>query len=385
MTPVAVHLSIVNNRAMSKIPNLKDHSERLTDKSLTNDSLTDAFGRKVEYLRLSVTDRCDFRCVYCMAEDMTFLPRNEVLSIEEMTAVARSFAELGTKKIRLTGGEPLVRKGIVELFQNLSAIEPLEELCITTNGSRLAEFAAPLKAAGLNRINISLDTLDEKRFKELTRFGKLQDVLAGIDAACKEGFDRIKINAVLMKNYNLHEACDLARFALEKQCDISFIEEMPLGEIHSHSRDAEFVSSQEIKELLSKEFDLSEWNDTSNSAAGPSRYWQVKGYSGRIGFISPHSNNFCSSCNRVRVTASGRLLLCLGNEHSVDLRAVLREDSSEPRLAKQHPSEAMAESNLQSEKLKKVIRNSMDIKPEKHEFNLSEEPQILRFMNTTGG
>lgn len=349
---------------------------------MSDEPLRDTFNRKIEYLRLSVTDRCDFRCVYCMAEDMTFLPRNEVLSIEEMTKVAQSFAELGTKKIRITGGEPLVRKGIVELFQNLSKIEQLEELCMTTNGSRLTEFAEPLKAAGLNRVNISLDTLDEKRFQELTRFGKLEDVLAGIDAAIKVGFDRVKINAVLMKNYNLHEAVDLARFALERHCDISFIEEMPLGEIHSHSRDVEFVSSQEIKDLLTEEFELSEFNNASDSAAGPSRYWQVKGYSGRIGFISPHSNNFCSSCNRVRVTASGRLLLCLGNEHSVDLREVLREDSSE---AANNLSENLDKTVNQSQKLKTVIRDSMNIKPEKHEFDLAEEPQILRFMNTTGG
>lgn len=331
---------------------------------MSNPQLTDRFGRTVEYLRLSVTDRCDFRCIYCMAEDMTFLPRKEVLSLEEMAQVATAFTELGVRKVRITGGEPLIRKDIAQLFVELGRLPDLEELCLTTNGSHLEQQAQALKAAGLNRINISLDTLDESRFRQLTRFGDLQQVLAGIDAARNLDFDSIKINSVLMKNYNLDEAVNLARFALERGMDISFIEEMPLGEIKSHSRDAEYISSDDLRHILERHFQL---EPTSFSTGGPSRYWKVKGYRNKIGFISPHSNNFCSTCNRVRVSASGRLLLCLGNEHSVDLKQVLRESPGD------------------MEKLKQTIIDAMDIKPEKHHFDLEEAPQILRFMNATGG
>ena len=337
-------------------------------------ALQDTFGRRVSYLRLSVTDRCDFRCVYCMAEDMTFLPRKEVLTLEEMSLLSQAFIELGTKKIRVTGGEPLIRRGIVALCSNLTSIDGLEELCITTNGSKLGTLAAPLKEAGVKRINVSLDTLEDHRFKHITRFGELNDVLNGIDTAVKCGFDRIKINAVLMQNYNLHEAAHLARYAVEQGCDISFIEEMPLGDITSHARDAEFISSEDVRELLSKDFTFIEQSSIHDEHAGPTRYWNIEGYDGRIGFISPHSENFCESCNRVRVTASGRLLLCLGNEHSVDLRACLRDES----LMNVSQREKL-------DRLKNTIIDAMQIKPEKHEFNLQEEPQILRFMNTTGG
>lgn len=326
--------------------------------------LTDRFGRNVEYLRLSVTDRCDFRCIYCMAEDMTFLPRKEVLSLEELAQVATAFVELGVKKIRVTGGEPLIRKDVPHLFTELGRLSDLEELCLTTNGSHLAQNARRLKDAGLNRINISLDTLDRDRFRQLTRVGDLQQVLTGIDAAREVEFDSIKINSVLMKNYNLDEAVPLARFALEREMDISFIEEMPLGEIKSHSRNAEYISSEELRHILERDFQL---EPSSFSTGGPSRYWRVKGYENKIGFISPHSDNFCSTCNRVRVSASGRLLLCLGNEHSVDLKRVLRESPGDLTL------------------LKQTIIDAMQIKPEKHEFNLDEAPQILRFMNATGG
>ncbi|WP_096084509.1 GTP 3',8-cyclase MoaA [Agaribacterium haliotis] len=328
--------------------------------------LTDRFGRKVSYLRLSVTDRCDFRCTYCMAEDMRFLPRKELLSFEELLLVAEAFCSLGVEKIRITGGEPLIRRDIVPLLARMRQLPGLRELSMTTNASHLADCAAELKAGGLDRINISLDSLNPERFKTLTRHGDLATVLKGIDAARKQGFKRLKINSVALKNFNFDESCELAMFALERDMDISFIEEMPLGEITSHARDVEFVSSAELREQLSKQFELSPVDERTG---GPSRYWQVNGYRARIGFISPHSENFCASCNRVRLTASGRLLLCLGNEHSVDLRDVVR--SCEP--------------GQQLQALQQAIRTSMQNKPEKHHFDLNEAPQVLRFMNATGG
>lgn len=347
------------------------NSHHRPSNSNKDNTLVDGFGRRVDYVRISVTDRCDFRCIYCMAEDMTFMPRKEILNLEELTLLSQAFTELGVKKIRITGGEPLIRKGITQLLHNVSELNGLEQLCITTNGSHLVDMASQLKRAGVHRLNISLDTLDEARFTQLTRNGKLNQVLAGIDAALAAGFEKIKLNAVLMKNYNLHEATALTEFALQKNMDISFIEEMPLGDIHSHARDAEFISSADVRKQLSERFTLEE---SHASTGGPSRYWSVKGYTSKVGFISPHSANFCSSCNRVRVTATGRLLLCLGNEHSVDLRAVMRD------------SHFLAQPiDEQIHQLKNTIQHAMVIKPEKHEFNLSAEPQILRFMNTTGG
>ena len=331
---------------------------------MQNSTLIDSFGRQVTYVRLSVTDRCDFRCIYCMAEDMTFLPRKDVLTLEEFALLGRAFAELGVTKIRVSGGEPLIRKDVIQLFESLGAINSINDLCLTSNGSKLTELAKPLVDAGVHRINVSLDTLNEQRFKELTRFGDLNTVLKGIDAALNAGFKKIKLNSVVMKNYKLQEAAFGGRYALERGMDISFIEEMPLGEIHSHSHDVEFISSDELRNQLSNSFELTATNEDTG---GPSRYWKAKGYNAKIGFISPHSHNFCDTCNRVRVTASGRLLLCLGNEHSVDLRAILRA----------HPGEI--------EPIKEALINAMAIKPEKHEFNLEEEPQILRFMNMTGG
>ncbi len=326
--------------------------------------LTDKFQRTVSYVRLSVTDRCDFRCIYCMAEDMTFLPRKEVLSLEELARIGQNFVELGVDKIRITGGEPLIRKDVIKLFEQLGALPQLKQLCLTTNGSHLRQYARKLKQAGVTNVNISLDSLDEARFRQLTRVGKLDDVLDGIDAAIEAGFKRIKINAVLMRNYNLDEALPLARYALDRGVDISFIEEMPLGEIQSHARNVEFISSADLRRILSSEFSLSA---DDNDTGGPSRYWNVEGYKNKIGFISPHSDNFCASCNRVRVSASGRLLLCLGNEHSVDLRAVLRDNPNN------------------DDALKQSIIASMNIKPERHYFDLDSEPQIVRFMNATGG
>lgn len=326
--------------------------------------LIDSFGRTVNYVRLSVTDRCDLRCVYCMAEEMTFLPRHEVLSIEEFTRLGRAFVDLGVTKLRITGGEPLVRRGTIDLLQNLGQMPDLKELCLTTNGTRLPEYAQAIKDAGVKRINISLDSLKPERFRRLTRFGDVSQVLAGIKAAQRAGL-AIKLNCVALKHYNADEVPALVNFALHEGCDISFIEEMPLGKIDEHGRAAEYVSSDEIRSQLSRDYSLTPLT-TPDVNAGPSRYWQVPGFHSRIGFISPHSHNFCGSCNRVRVTATGRLLLCLGNEHSIDLREHLRAPTSDADL-QQH------------------IIAAMHNKPEKHDFDLHNEPQILRFMNTTGG
>lgn len=326
--------------------------------------LNDAFGRRISYLRLSVTDRCDFRCVYCMAEDMQFLPRHSVLSFEELSAVAKAFRTLGVERLRVTGGEPLIRRDVVQLFRALGKLQ-FSDLSLTTNGARLSKFARPLVEAGVHRVNISLDSLQPRRFEQLTRTGKLDEVLRGIDAAQDAGFERIKINTVVMRHHNADEVNDLARFALSRGMDISFIEEMPLGNISSHERREEFISSEALRERLSSAFTLT---PSKSITGGPSRYWQAHDYNGRIGFISPHSENFCSTCNRVRVTAEGRLLLCLGNEHSIDLREILRSHS--PQL-----EQALAE----------AIVTAMANKPERHHFDLDAEPQIVRFMNATGG
>ncbi len=326
--------------------------------------LIDRFGRKVDYLRISITDRCDFRCVYCMAEDMTFLPRAHILTLEEIHVLAKAFVELGVKKIRITGGEPLVRKGALELLKNIGQLENLHELVITTNGSQLETMAPALKDAGIKRINISLDTLDAEQFKAITRTGNLQQVLKGIQAAKAANFERIKINSVILKNRNHLEVCDLVQFAIDNGIDISFIEEMPLGVVNQHDRAAAYYSSAEIRSDLAHRFNLLA---STEKTGGPSNYFKVAGSHTRIGFISPHSENFCSSCNRVRLTVEGRLLLCLGNEHSVDLKAVIRTYPGNMDI------------------LKQAIIDSMQIKPEKHEFNINEQPVILRHMNMTGG
>ena len=329
------------------------------------EQLIDKINRVVDYVRISVTDRCDFRCVYCMSEDMTFLPRNQILSLEEIQLIAQAFVELGVTKIRLTGGEPLVRNGITELVKNLSDLPGLKELNMTSNGSQLPRLAKGLKEAGLNRLNISLDSLDAQRFKELPRTGDLDTVLSGIQAAKQQGFSRIKLNGVILKGRNDDEILRLIDYIRQHQLDISFIEEMPLGQISEHDREQTFMSSDEIRDLIQGHKKIEKIDATSG---GPSEYWRfLDGHNSRVGFISPHSHNFCGSCNRVRLTAEGKLLLCLGNEHSVDLRAVVR----------QNPGEL--------EPIKQAIRDAMLIKPERHYFNLAQEVKILRFMNTTGG
>lgn len=338
--------------------------EFIMHKNTTYPSLIDRFGRRITYVRISVTDRCDLRCIYCMNEKMTFLPRSQILGLEEILQIARAFTELGVKKIRITGGEPLVRKNVLWLFQNLAQLPGLNELVLTTNGQQLFRWAQPLRDAGVRRINISLDSLDPERFHKITRFGDLEKVLAGIAAAKRAGFDRIKLNTVVMKNRNEQDIVPLVRFAIDQKMDISFIEEMPLGVIGDHDREQLYYSSDRIRAELGDHFELAR---TTESTGGPSTYYRIKGSDSRVGFISPHSHNFCESCNRVRVTTEGRLLLCLGQEHSVDLKQVLRE----------HPGKV--------DMLKAAIVSSMDIKPRGHDFNLSAQPVILRHMNMTGG
>lgn len=326
--------------------------------------LVDRFGRHVNYVRISVTDRCDFRCVYCMAEDMTFLPRARVLTLEELAMIGQAFSELGVVKIRLTGGEPLVRNNVMWLFRELGKLPDLQELVFTTNASQLARYAVDLKDAGVKRINISLDTLKPDRFKRITRVGNLDKVLAGIRAAQDVGFEQIKLNAVILKNRNHDEVVDLTRFAIEQQIDISYIEEMPLGVIGDHDRAEVYYSSDQIRADLEQHFELI---PTTESTGGPSKYYRIPGVESKIGFISPHSHNFCGDCNRVRVTVEGQLLLCLGQEHSVDLKKVLRNNPGDIG------------------KLKEAIIKAMDIKPEGHDFNLQEKPVLFRHMSVTGG
>jgi cyclic pyranopterin phosphate synthase len=307
---------------------------------------------------------------------MTFLPRRDILTLEELALIGRAFVELGTRKIRLTGGEPLVRNNVLALAQELGALPGLGELTLTTNGSRLDKFAQPLRDAGIERINISLDSLRADRFRHITRVGNLADVLAGIRAAQRAQFARIKLNAVILHGRNDDEILDLVDFALSENLDLTFIEEMPLGVIDEHNRAVTFCSSDQVRTQIETRYALA---PLSESSGGPARYFSIKdriiedrlgnadSSASRIGFISPHSHNFCHLCNRVRVTVEGRLLLCLGNEHSVDLRAVLRAQPGD------------------IEAVKAAIVAALPLKPERHHFDLNDAPQILRFMNATGG
>ncbi|MEX0617516.1 MAG: GTP 3',8-cyclase MoaA [Pseudohongiellaceae bacterium] len=331
---------------------------------LTQRKLIDNFGRHIDYVRLSVTDRCDFRCVYCMTEDMTFLPRDQILSLEELHRVARAFTDLGVSKIRITGGEPLVRNNVMSLISKLGVLPGLEELLLTTNGAQLGKYAQPLKDAGVNRVNISIDSLQADRFARISRVGKLEKVLEGIEAARKAGFERIRLNTVIMRGYNEDEVIDLTSYALERSLDIAFIEEMPLGDASDHQRADTLCSNDWVRDVLAGKYELV---SSAATTAGPSKYSQVPGYTSRIGFISPVSHNFCADCNRVRVTVEGRLLLCLGNEHSVDLRAILRNPA------------------CGDDDLRHAIIDAMAIKPERHYFYDKDHEQPVRLMNMTGG
>jgi len=328
------------------------------------DELVDRFGRHVTYVRLSVTDRCDLRCLYCMAEDMTFLPRNQVLTLEEIARLGKCFSELGVTKLRITGGEPLVRRNILWLFHRLGELSSIRDLTVTTNGSQLTRFARDLKAAGVTRVNVSLDSLKPERFRAITRLGDLGKTLAGIDAAGGAGFQRVKLNSVILKNRNHDEVSDLVDFAVDRGMDISFIEEMPLGIIGDHDRAEAYYSSDEIRRDLAERYELI---PTTETTGGPSRYYRPAGHDIRIGFISPHSHNFCGDCNRVRVTAEGRLLLCLGQEYSTDLRRALRANPTD------------------DDAIKRAIVGAMSIKPRGHDFDIQAQPLILRHMNMTGG
>ena len=326
--------------------------------------LIDRFGRHVTYARLSVTDRCDFRCVYCMSEDMTFLPRAQVLTLEEIYTLARTFTGLGVTKLRLTGGEPLVRRNILWLVREMGKLQGLEELTLTTNGSQLDRMAGHLSDAGVKRINVSLDSLDPARFHTITRVGDLNKVLRGIEAARAAGFKKLKLNTVILKHRNEDEILDLVDYVVERGMDISFIEEMPLGLVDDRDRALTFYSSDEVRRDIETRYRLT---PTTETTGGPARYYRVADTDSRVGFISPHSHNFCESCNRVRVTVQGRLLLCLGQEHSVDLRHVMRANPGD------------------TSRLRQAIIDSMDIKPKGHDFDLSRQVVIMRHMSVTGG
>ncbi len=333
-------------------------------KNIYPSELIDGFGRKVDYIRLSITDRCDFRCVYCMSEDIQFLPRDEVLSLEECSRLVKAFVSLGVKKVRITGGEPLMRKDSLWLFNEIGHLSGLNELVVTTNGSQLEHHALALKQAGVRRINISLDSLDATRFRQITRVGELDKVLRGIAVAKQAGFENIKLNALLMRGINDDEALPLTAFAIEQGLDISFIEEMPLGEVN-HVRSESYVGNEETLRLLRARYDLISSNETTG---GPARYWRIPNSQTKIGFISPHSHNFCEACNRVRISCKGELFLCLGHENKVNLRPLLREHPHDEKL------------------LKQAIIDGMKAKPKGHDFNIQRAtPAVIRFMSHTGG
>jgi len=326
--------------------------------------LIDQFGRTVDYIRLSLTDRCDFRCVYCMSENMTFLPRDEVLSLEECARLVKIFVELGVSKVRITGGEPLVRKNALWFFEEVGKLNGLDELVLTTNGSQLSKQAQDLKNAGVKRINISVDSLNAERFKKITRTGDLDKVLRGIQAAKQVGFENIKLNTVLMRGVNDDETLSLVKFAIDEAVDISFIEEMPLGEVN-HTRESTFCSNEDTLKILQSKYPLIASTETTG---GPARYWRVADTNTKIGFISPHSHNFCENCNRVRITCKGELYLCLGQEDKVDLMPLLRANLNDDQT------------------IINAILNSMAIKPKGHDFDLRRaEPAVIRFMSHTGG
>ncbi|MFM8940920.1 MAG: GTP 3',8-cyclase MoaA [Phenylobacterium sp.] len=332
----------------------------------TRPLLVDGFGRAVTYLRVSVTDRCDLRCVYCMSEHMTFLPKAQVLTLEELERVTGAFIDLGVRKVRITGGEPLVRKGVMDLFKALSRrIGPdgLDELTLTTNGTRLSEFAAELAAAGVRRVNVSLDTLDPARFRRLTRGGDLARVLAGLEAAKGAGLS-VKINAVALLDDNAAELPDLIAWAHGQGFDATLIEAMPMGEVDVDRTD-QFLSLKSAREQLESFWTLQEIDLTTG---GPARYVRVAETGGRLGFITPLSHNFCELCNRVRLTCTGTLHTCLGREDASDLRAVLRRGASEAEL---HDA----------------IRAAIGVKPKGHDFRIDRDapPAVQRHMSTTGG
>jgi len=329
--------------------------------------LVDPFARAITYLRVSVTDRCDFRCVYCMSEHMTFLPKADVLSLEELDRLCSAFVAKGVTKLRLTGGEPLVRRGIMTLVSSLSrhlSSGALKELTLTTNASQLARYAAELKGYGVERVNVSLDTLDPARFRAITRWGELDKVLAGIDAAQAAGL-QVKINAVALKGVNEDELADMVAWAHGRGMDLTVIEVMPLGDI-DEARLEQYLPLSMVRSQLSERYTL---DDIDYRTGGPARYVRVKETGGRLGFITPLTHNFCESCNRVRITCTGTLYMCLGQEDAADLRSPLRASES-------------------NEPLDAAIDEAISRKPKGHDFVIDRRhqgPAVSRHMSVTGG
>ncbi|MBF9049231.1 GTP 3',8-cyclase MoaA [Roseobacter sp. HKCCD9010] len=330
--------------------------------------LIDPFARAINYLRVSVTDRCDFRCVYCMSENMTFLPKKELLTLEELDRMCSTFIRMGVQKLRITGGEPLVRRDIMTFFQSMTRhldSGALKELTLTTNGSQLSRFADQLYAAGIRRINVSLDTLDETKFAEITRWGRLKQVLEGIDAAQKAGL-RVKINAVALKDFNEDELFTLQEWCASRDMDLTFIEVMPMGDLGNEDRITQYWSLKDLRARLAERFNLI---DLAERTGGPARYVKLEETGQKIGFITPLTHNFCESCNRVRLTCTGELYMCLGQEDMADLRAPLR-DSRDDVL------------------LEEAIRAAIERKPKGHDFDYSRQKvdgQVSRHMSHTGG
>ena len=330
--------------------------------------LIDPFARAITYLRVSVTDRCDFRCVYCMSENMTFLPKKELLTLEELDRMCSTFIRLGVRKLRITGGEPLVRKGIMTFFHGMKRhldSGDLDELTLTTNGSQLARFADDLVAAGVRRVNVSLDTLDEQKFADITRWGRLKQVLAGIDAAREAGL-RIKINAVALKGFNEDELFTLQEWCAARDMDLTFIEVMPMGDLGNEDRLDQYWDLKDLRARLGERFTLT---DLAESSGGPARYVRLEETGQKIGFITPLTHNFCESCNRVRLTCTGELYMCLGQEDMADLRAPLR-------------------ASAQDDLLEDAIRKAISLKPKGHDFDYSRQAvdgQMSRHMSHTGG
>ncbi len=329
--------------------------------------LVDPFQRAITYLRVSVTDRCDFRCVYCMSENMAFLPKADVLSLEELDRLCSAFIAKGVRKLRLTGGEPLVRRGIMTLFASLSrhlASGALDELTLTTNGSQLAKYAAELKSLGVARVNVSLDTLDADKFRAITRWGELDKVLAGIDAALSAGL-KVKINAVALKGVNEHEIGDLVAWAHGRDMDLTVIEVMPLGDV-GETRLDQYLPLSMVRARLAERYTL---EDIDYRTGGPARYLRVKETGGRLGFITPLTHNFCESCNRVRITCTGTLYMCLGQDDDADLRAPLRASES-------------------NDLVYAAIDEAIGRKPKGHDFVIDrrhQRPALSRHMSVTGG
>jgi len=331
--------------------------------------LIDPFQRAISYLRVSVTDRCDFRCVYCMSENMTFLPKKELLTLEELDRMCSTFVRLGVEKLRITGGEPLVRKGIMTFFDAMTRhLEngDLKELTLTTNGSQLGRFADDLYAAGVRRVNISLDTLDEKKFADITRWGRLPQVIQGIDAAQRAGL-RVKINTVALKGFNEDELFTLVEWCKSRDMDLTFIEVMPMGDIGNEDRLDQYWKLSDLRARLADQYTLT---DLAERSGGPARYVRLEETGQKIGFITPLTHNFCESCNRVRLTCTGELYMCLGQEDMADLRPALRN----------HPGDDAP--------LEAAIRAAIAKKPKGHDFDYSRqsvEGRVTRHMSHTGG